>query len=302
MPLPQLTLIRHAQGFHNLNIEGHQFHDPRLTLQGQQQCRDLAWKLEDMYTIDCIVASPLLRTLHTALLVFESLLRLKPALRIIALPELQETSDLPCDIGSSVEELEKEFHDKPIDLSLVPHDWTNKATGMFTPQNDRIVARCRKARHFLASLGADNVAVVAHGAVLHYLTDDWYGATSGIGMFARAARRPNMLTWSGTGWYNCEAREYRFDTSTDSSIAEAAIVETDESRLKRTLKAHSFSEEEQCKMKNDAEASWAADGYITLSDDKVRPHAIGKDYKGGKNPLSKPKSQGKFCGPTCCIL
>lgn len=181
MPLQQLTLIRHAQGFHNLNIEGHQFHDPRLTLEGQQQCRDLAWKLDDMYSIDCIVASPLLRTLHTALLVFEELLRFKPDLRIIALAELQETSDLPCNIGSPLEEVEREFKDRPVDFSLVPADWTDKVTGVFMPQSDHIAARCRKGRHFLASLQAKHVAVVAHGAVLHYLTDDWYGATSGIG-------------------------------------------------------------------------------------------------------------------------
>ena len=181
MPPQQLTLIRHAQGFHNPNIEGHRFHDPRLTLEGQQQCRDLAWKLDDIYSIDCIVASPLLRTLRTALLVFEELLHFKPDLRIIALPELQETSDLPCDIGSPVEELEQEFEDKPVNFSLMPADWTDKVTGIFTPQSDRITARCRKARHFLASLRAKHVAVVTHGAVLHYLSDDWYGATSGVG-------------------------------------------------------------------------------------------------------------------------
>lgn len=119
--------------------------------------------------------------MHTALLVFEELLRFKPDLRIIALPELQETSDLPCDVGTEVEELEKEFEGKPVDLSCVPADWTDKVTGIFTPQSDHIAARCRKARHFLASLEAKHVAVVAHGAVLHYLTDDWYGATSGVG-------------------------------------------------------------------------------------------------------------------------
>lgn len=181
MPPQQLTLIRHAQGLHNLNTEGHRFHDPRLTLNGQQQCRDLAWKLEDMYSIDCIIASPLRRALHTALLIFEELLKSKPDLRVVALPELQEMSDLPCDVGSPVGELRKEFYGKPVDLDLVPHDWTDKATGIFTPRSDCIAARCRKARHFLASLRVQHVAVVAHGAVLHYLTDDWYGATSGIG-------------------------------------------------------------------------------------------------------------------------
>ncbi|KZM26063.1 uncharacterized protein EKO05_0005874 [Ascochyta rabiei] len=183
IPPQQLTLIQHAQGFHNLNIEGRQFRDPGLTLTGQQQRQDLDWKIGNMYFIDCIVASPLRRTLHTALLIFYGLLQSKPDLRIIALHEVQKMSDLPCDIGLLVAELEKEFRGKPVNFSLVSLDWTDKVTVIFTPQSDCVVARCRKARHFLASLQAGNVAVVTHGAVLHYLTEDWHGPTSGVGVY-----------------------------------------------------------------------------------------------------------------------
>ena len=222
MPPQQLTLIRQAQGFHNLNIEGHQFYDPRLTTQGQQQCRDLARKLEDVHSIDCIIASPLRRTLHTALLVFEALLQSKPDLRIIALPELQETSDLPCDVGSPLIELQKELHCKPIDFSLVPYDWKDKVTGIFTPQSDCIAARCCKARHVLASLPAKHVAVVTHATVLHYLTNDWYGARSGIGR--RIAYAGGLADKPGTGWHNCEARMYRFDMSTDWNTVSVRVA------------------------------------------------------------------------------
>ncbi|KAF1923144.1 phosphoglycerate mutase-like protein [Didymella exigua CBS 183.55] len=286
MPPQQLTLVRHAQGFHNLNIEGHRFHDPRLTLEGHQQCRDLAWKLDDVYSIDCIVASPLRRTLHTALLVFEALLRFKPALRILALPELQETSDLPCDTGSAVADLEHEFANRPVDFSLVPTTWTDKVTGIFSPRSDCIAARCRKARHFLAGLDAVHVAVVAHGAVLHYLTDDWYGATSGI----------------GTGWYNCEARIYHFDTCTDAGIVEASIVETDKSRLERTRTVHRFSKEQQEEMKSEAEASWSRDGYIVLSEGTGHHETDSEESKCGKIEGSKSKWRVRPNGQKCCIL
>lgn len=133
IPPQHLTFIRHAQGLHNLNV-GYRFHDPQLTLEGQQQCRDLACKLDDMYSIDCIVASPLLRTLHTALLVFEESLCFKPDLRIIALAELQETSDLPYDTDSPHEELEQESKDRPMDFPLVPAHWIDQVTDIFTPQ------------------------------------------------------------------------------------------------------------------------------------------------------------------------
>lgn len=73
------------------------------------------------------------------------------------------------------------------------------------------------------------------------------------------------LTQLGTGWNDCEARTYRFDMSTDLHIVDATIVETYESRLKRTLTAYCFTREQQKKMKREAETAWAADGYIVLS-------------------------------------
>lgn len=107
--------------------------------------------------------------------------------------------------------------------------------------------------------------MVAHGAVLHYLIDDWYGATSGIGMCQyTCVERPSNLR-VGAGWYNCEARIYCFDSSTESNIVNAAIIEIDDSRMKRTLTAHRFSGEQQSELKKGAESSWAADGYVVLS-------------------------------------
>ena len=75
--------------------------------------------------VDLIVASPIKRTIYTALLSFEETIKRKD-LRIVALPELQETSDLPCDIGSSPEFLAREFKGKPVDLSLVQPGWESK--------------------------------------------------------------------------------------------------------------------------------------------------------------------------------
>jgi len=76
------------------------------------------------------------------------------------------------------------------------------------------------------------------------------------------------VMYVGTGWYNCEARIYRFDMSTDLNTVDPAIVETDESRLKRTLTAYCFTREQQEEMKKEVETAWAADGYIILSGTK----------------------------------
>lgn len=169
---PQLHLIRHAQGYHNLCIANHSMRDPSLTPLGEQQCRDLRASLPDISTIDLIVASPIRRTLYTALQTFQPQLSQHPNLKIIALPALQEVSDLPCDTGSSLAELSREFANHPVDLSLVPEGWYEK-TGPYAPVAEAIMARARAARRFLLAREERNIAVVTHGGLLHYLTEDW---------------------------------------------------------------------------------------------------------------------------------
>ena len=138
-----LYLVRHAQGFHNLALANHQMPDPLLTEFGKEQCRAFHDSFPDMNTIECIVASPLKRTMHTALICFRSIIARKN-LRVIALPEVQEMSNMPCDIGSSLEELEREFNDQPVDLSRVAaqSEWTSKK-GDWAPCTDATIIRAR---------------------------------------------------------------------------------------------------------------------------------------------------------------
>lgn len=121
-------------------------------------------------SVDLLVASPLKRTIYTALLSFPD-----SRLPLIAIPELQETSDQPCDTGSSVEELQREFPGKNIDFALVVPDWNSKV-GRWAPQRQAIENRAHVARQWLMSRPEQNVVVVTHGGILHYLTDDWIGS------------------------------------------------------------------------------------------------------------------------------
>ncbi|PSN73627.1 phosphoglycerate mutase-like protein [Corynespora cassiicola Philippines] len=206
---PRLHFIRHAAGHHNLSQENQNIRDPLLTAHGEVQCAELAREIGEarMKSIDYIVASPLQRTLNTALCIFQKLLKEKPGLKIIALPELQETSLLPCDVGSPIEQLLDLYKDKPVDFSFVGENWIEKTTGPFSPHSRHLSERCKKARHFLRQQDKAEIAVVTHGALLHYLTEDWYQAMVGC------------------GWSNCELRTYHFDTSTEESNANASIVE-----------------------------------------------------------------------------
>lgn len=175
---PRVHLVRHAQGFHNLSIANHSMHDPLLTSTGFEQCRKLAKEFPYTEDVDLVVASPLKRTIYTALCSFPQAIQVKH-LKVIALPELQETSDLPCDTGSAPEEVEREFQGKPVDLSTLQtpegKSWNSKQ-GRWAPDADAINARAADARKWLLARPEKDIVVVTHGGFLHYLTDDWTDA------------------------------------------------------------------------------------------------------------------------------
>ncbi|KAF2264696.1 phosphoglycerate mutase-like protein [Lojkania enalia] len=243
----RLHLIRHAQGHHNLSIESHNIKDPTLTDEGEQQCHRLSETINDILAIDCIVASPLRRTLWTAIITFQSVLKARPDMKIIALPELQETSSLPCDTGKSLRELKGEFAELPIDWTCVHNDWNNKHSGRYAPRADLVAQRALKARRFLQSRKEKEVAAVTHGGFLHFLTEDWRGHD----MFC------------GTGWANCEIRTYEFDMSNPKAVVNAIITETASSVNNRSHNLQPLTIDEQLELQAVAEQSWAKDGYIT---------------------------------------
>ncbi|QIX02300.1 hypothetical protein AMS68_007817 [Peltaster fructicola] len=209
---PTIHCVRHAQGFHNLSVANHSMQDPLLTEFGQQQCAQLQKDFPFHDKVDLIVASPLKRTIYTALLGFSKDIHEKE-LEIIGLPELQETSDLPCDTGSAPAEVAKEFAGKPVDLSLVAQGWNNKQ-GRWAAEADAINRRARDARKWLMARPEKDIVVVTHGGFLHYFTEDWTGSDK----------------FAGTGWANTEFRSYTFDMSKPE---EAHLIETPESRKRR---------------------------------------------------------------------
>lgn len=157
---PTIHLIRHAQGEHNITKDGHALRDAPLTEQGIEQCRKLQEDFPSFNNIDLIVASPIKRTVWTALHSFDSRFE-DQTLQVIALSELQATSDRLCDTGSSPEEVAKEFEGRPVDLSLVMPGWDSKQ-GRWAPEEAAIVARAKEARKWLGARIEKEIAVVTH--------------------------------------------------------------------------------------------------------------------------------------------
>ncbi|KAH6714094.1 histidine phosphatase superfamily [Leptodontidium sp. MPI-SDFR-AT-0119] len=241
--------VRHAEGFHNLSLANHSIADPLLTPTGKAQCQTLSQTFPSPSKITHLISSPLRRTLYTTLLSFPT--AIARGLKILALAELQETSSLPCDTGSSLSALTSEFshgeHADTVDFRYVSSDWNSK-TGRWSPAAHCIERRARAARVFIRAVAEQSLAlypdrdvdivVVTHGGYLHYLTDDWDGA----GKFV------------GTGWANTEVRRYGFRE-------EASLRETRESRFGRLGAEIELGREEQRTLRDAVEREWCESGY-----------------------------------------
>ncbi|BCR92545.1 uncharacterized protein ACHE_80445A [Aspergillus chevalieri] len=224
---PVIHLVRHAQGVHNLSTANHVIHDPSLTDLGHEQCRTLRHAFPYHERIELVTASPLRRTLYTALHSFEPAFEKGDDVKLIALPDVQETSDVPCDTGSDPEVLKEEFVEKglPVDLGLLRDGWNNKFEGRYQPTNQAIKDRARDARRWLKARPEKEIVVVTHGGFLHYLTEDWEDSSQ----------------YQGTGWANTEYRTYVFSEEEHKDDLEgyalegdnATLVETTESRNRR---------------------------------------------------------------------
>ena len=226
-----IHLVRHAQGFHNLSYKKHSIRDPLLTPKGRTQCEDVSvtFPAAQQSSIKLLAASPLRRTIYTALYSFPDVV--KRGLKIVALPEAQETGAVPCDVGSDLEVLKKEFETLPVDLSLVHEGWNSK-TGRWVADADAVRERALFVRRWLRDREEDVICLVSHGGFLHYLNEDWDG-------FREA---------KGTGWANCEWRTYEFKARVDEGDENATLVETEGSQARRRGTEKELSDTEQAEL------------------------------------------------------
>ena len=171
---PTIYFVRHGQGFHNTGSGNYDILDPDLTPLGIDQCRALRDTFPYQDKIELVVASPLTRTIETALYAFEPIItRLNKPL--VALPELQETGNIPCDTGSPVKVLEDKYKDRLVDLGLLDGQWHVKK-GKYAQTDAKISARAKEARQWLMAREETDIVVVTHGGYLHHITEDWSDA------------------------------------------------------------------------------------------------------------------------------
>ncbi|KAK3707041.1 hypothetical protein LTR37_012373 [Vermiconidia calcicola] len=175
--------MRHGQGYHSVSENGHDIHDPQLTPEGEEQCRKRRETFDRHDNVELLLASPLRRALQTCTITFQP--GIERGLSIIALPMAEEASDAPCDTGSAVEVLKKEFPDT-VDFDNVKHDWyVHEGEYAFEPK--ALIARAAKLRRWIKGRPEKEIALVSHGFFNHFLTGEvsengeqttpWWGET-----------------------------------------------------------------------------------------------------------------------------
>lgn len=209
-----------------------QIPDPDLTRRGREQCERLREEFPYHDQVDFIMASPIRRTIQTAVIGLAPVIE-KKGLKIVLTPRAQETSSKPSDTGSPISKLEEEFGDK-IDTRRMTESW-NSNKGEWSMDTEYIERHVVELRHYIHNLNYEHVVLVAHGGVslltllplcfsrlltmskfMHYFTEDWSDC-------------PGME--NETGWANTEFRSYEFLEGNGAHLRE--LKESRERRAER---------------------------------------------------------------------
>ncbi|KAI3326296.1 histidine phosphatase superfamily [Xylariaceae sp. AK1471] len=205
---PTIHIVRHAQALHNASMDFN-IHDPELTELGLSQCSRLASEFPHFDEIECVIASPMTRTIQTAQEGFKPFTQHRG---VVLLSILRENGISPSDTGSSREVLELRFSNTLLNYSLLEPDWVDKGyNSRYPPRN--VTVRARSARLYIRAISQKwrssnaHIVVVTHGDFIQYLTKD-----------------------QGPMFENAEWRSYQFERRRDP---EADLVETAASRSRR---------------------------------------------------------------------
>ncbi|KAJ6020705.1 Histidine phosphatase superfamily clade-1 [Penicillium herquei] len=182
----RLHVIRHAEGTHN-PLHDTTILDPELTETGIQQSKALCHDFPFKENVGLVIASPLRRTLKTALLGFEECLDkqfyanksgMEQGARLLVEPDIQAHSARPCDTGSEWSVLKSEFPDLPWDRLELDEVFPEK-TGRYAPQWEFLQQRgwdlqSRMKEQFREMEGSQrkDIVVVTHGGFMKFVTGD----------------------------------------------------------------------------------------------------------------------------------
>jgi broad specificity phosphatase PhoE len=184
----QVHLFRHAQAYHN-STSDNSLHDPRLTPDGIAQAKAITKNYQFLNKPTLILVSPLRRCIQTALYAFHPAFNkdvrkwFPTTPTFIALPQLQECSAKPCDTGSSLDILKKEFPFSGLfkDTGFESENWLNKSEGTpYADDSEMLSKRAEFVRNYIRRQWDNEIIIVTHGDFSHHLVNQYlYGPGCG---------------------------------------------------------------------------------------------------------------------------
>ncbi|KAJ4854314.1 histidine phosphatase superfamily (branch 1) domain-containing protein [Trichoderma breve] len=156
-----IHIVRHGQALHNVD-RGYPHRDPALTEVGSQQASKVCLPAQP----DLVIVSPMTRTIHTALIIFDQYLSSSSTnVELQVWPELRETHDEAiCNKGLSRAEIAAKF--PQFDFSACHEEWD------YPPHSSEgAVVRAETVRRRLKELSRSykNIFLVTHRGFIAFL-------------------------------------------------------------------------------------------------------------------------------------
>lgn len=187
----RLHLVRHGEAIHNPN-HNTTILDPPLTSKGIQQSIKLNEDFPYHRNVGLVIASPLRRTLQTAIIGFSNCLDGKyhnmnhlpkqpsstsGSAQLSLEPEIQAHSSRPCDTGSAVECLQAEFPGLPWSEMDLGDDIYPDKEGKYASDGESVEKRGERVQGLLfrafrrlEGTCREDIVVVSHGGFLKYIS------------------------------------------------------------------------------------------------------------------------------------
>ena len=147
-----VCIIRHGEALHDVERE-YPFPDPPLTPLGLEQASAITLGFKP----DLVVASPMRRTIQTALVAFGSC-------PFEIWPDLRETYDGICQRGSPISVLQHEF--PHLNFSECHQEWTYEEH-----THERAEKRAERVRRRIREHPSRNIVLVTHRGFIGYLVE-----------------------------------------------------------------------------------------------------------------------------------
>jgi len=189
-----LHLIRHAEGTHNVekDYKSPANLDAALTPQGEWQCREFSSRhKKNLENVECVITSPMTRTIQTAELCFKDVLSSKrrgnKVLPFIACEEWRETVNYLCDVRRPTSTLKENF--PLIDFDFVEHEhdpiWAYYEARYGSQDDfrkhreshdlDFLEKRARAALEFVKGMKEKEIGIVSHSAFYMHMFSTFAG-------------------------------------------------------------------------------------------------------------------------------